>query len=134
MGTAYSDQSISEAPTTVHPHIPPRPRTIQETGKPVAAILRTGFTIGGWKSVGGLAPPAHCNLNSTLLHILNIKQIGPELQLLLLMTHESLSKRRKTMKEVKFLTISPGGLVWGRRMRCKISSRYRVDQIHYLLH
>ena len=65
MGTAYGVHSISEAPTTVHLHILPRLHTIQETGKRVAAIIKTGFTTGDWKSVGGLAPHAHCNLNST---------------------------------------------------------------------
>ena len=43
MGTAYGDKSISVSTITLNLHIPPRPRTIQETVKPVATLLKTGF-------------------------------------------------------------------------------------------
>ena len=99
MGTAYGVHSISEAPTTVHLHILPRLHTIQETGKRVAAIIKTGFTTGDWKSVGGLAPHAHCNLNSILLHNLNIKQIGQQLQLLFLMIVDRMLWRASEKEE-----------------------------------
>ena len=99
MGTAYGDQSISVSTNTLNLHIPPSPRTIHETGKPVAANHKTGFTTSGWKSVGGWTPQAHCNLNSTLLHILNIKQIGPQLQLILLMMADMIICRASEKEE-----------------------------------
>ena len=57
----------------LHAHIPPQHRSLPATDKPVAAINETGFTTGCWKSLGGLAPPAHCNLHSSLLCLLLVR-------------------------------------------------------------
>ena len=108
----------------LHVHIPPRPRTLPETGKSVAAVHKTGFTTSGWKSVGGWAPPAHCNLNSTLLHIISIQRWGSEPELLVLMTAKSMlnralntrkEKQKCVQEEVKVFAILPAGLDGGNR-------------------